>query len=83
MKSCPTKPFSFQALATVSTLVISFSPLWLQLSIETTASGAAPAAKRSSSSAATMLIAWRAWAGPSFMSASTTGIRLPSGRYSA
>ena len=80
MKSWPTKPFSAQALATVITLDCSFSPLWEQLSMLTTASGAPFALKRSNSRAATMLMAWRAWAGPSSMSAWTTGIRLPSGR---
>ena len=57
MKSSPTKPFCFQACAISSTALFSFSPLWLQLSMDTSAIGYAPAPKRRSIIAQTILIA--------------------------
>ena len=72
-----TCPFFNHSSATVTTLLFSFSPLWLQLSMLTTAIGVAPASKRSSKSAATMLMAWCAFLGPTSISAFTTGRNSP------
>ena len=46
VKVAGTKPFFSQASATSRMLPFSFSPLWLQLSMLTTASGAFPCVKR-------------------------------------
>ena len=75
--SAGANPFFTQASAISSTEARSFSPLWEQLSMLTRARGALPASYLSSIRAATTLMAWRAWAGPSAMSAWATGSRLP------
>ena len=61
----------------------SFSPLWLQLSMDTTASGALQVAKRWFSSAQTTAIAEVAFSGPLSMSAWMNGKKSPAAFLSA
>ena len=75
--SSVTNPFFCHSSAIVTMLAFSFSPLWLQLSMLTTASGSFPALKRSRSMAQTTLMACLACAGPSSISAATTFIKFP------
>ena len=75
--SAGTKPRFSHSRAISVTPAFSFSPLWEQLSMLTTATGVPPALKRSSSSAATTPIACFGAAGPASMSAAATRVSSP------
>ena len=72
-----TKPFSCHFSAMVTTPLRTFSPLWEQLSVLTTARGKAPALYRSSSSAATQPMARVQFPGPAAKSFSAMGVNFP------
>ena len=72
-----TWPRSSHCSTTAMTPARSFSPLWEQLSMLTTAMGAPPARKRSHNRAVVMLMAWEQPSGPFSKSAWTKGKYSP------